>query len=86
MANMLLKDYLAATGETVEQFATRAQESPHTIGKLVRGERFPRIELARNIVTITNGRVTADDLLAAAEQFRAKPERDNDAPELAKAS
>lgn len=75
MSPMLLKDYLAATGETIDQFAARANESPHTIGKLVRGERFPRIELARNIVTITNGRVTADDLLAAAEQFRAKPEK-----------
>lgn len=69
---MLLKDYLAAVGETVDQFAARANESPHTIGKLVRGERFPRVELARRIVTITDGRVTADDLLAAAENFRAK--------------
>lgn len=63
---MLLKDYLASRGETVEQFAARVGESPHTIGKLYRGDRFPRVTLAKRIIAATEGNVTADDLLEAA--------------------
>jgi transcriptional regulator with XRE-family HTH domain len=68
---MLLKEYLAETGETIDQFASRVGESPHTIGKLYRGERFPRVDLAQRIRAATKGQVTADDLLAAAEAHRA---------------
>jgi len=66
MRVMLLKDYLAERGETVEQFAERVSESPHTIAKLYRGDRFPRLSLAQRIVAATEGNVTADDLMEAA--------------------
>lgn len=68
--DMLLKDYLATKGETVEQFAVRVGESPHTIGKLYRGDRFPRVDLAQRIIAATEGNVTADDLLEAAAARR----------------
>ena len=71
---MLLKDYLTQRGETVEQFAERVGESPHTIGKLYRGDRFPRVDLATRIIRATDGEVTADDLLAAAATRR-QPEK-----------
>lgn len=63
---MLLKEYLAQRRETVEQFAERVGESPHTIGKLYRGDRFPRLDLTQRIVAATGGNVTADDLMNAA--------------------
>lgn len=63
---MLLKDYLAQRGETVDQFADRVKESPHTIAKLYRGDRFPRLDLTQRIVAATEGNVTADDLMKAA--------------------
>jgi transcriptional regulator with XRE-family HTH domain len=71
-SGMLLRDYLAQSGETIDQFAGRVGESPHTIGKLYRGERFPRVQLAQRIVEATEGAVTADDLLEAASKFRSK--------------
>jgi len=68
---MQLKDYLSETGETIQQFADRVGESPHTIGKLYRGERFPRSALAKRIIAATEGKVTADDMLAATPESKA---------------
>lgn len=79
---MLLRDYLAQTGETIEQFAERIGESQHTLGKLYRGERFPRIELAKRVIAATGGEVTADDMLEQAHLYRAEQQ----VPKLAKAS
>jgi transcriptional regulator with XRE-family HTH domain len=71
-AVMQLAAYLAETGETIQEFATRIGESPHTIGKLYRGERFPRVELAQRIIAATEGKVTADDMLATADEYRSQ--------------
>lgn len=82
---MLLKDYIAERGETVEQFAERVGESPHTIAKLFRGDRFPRLDLAQRIISATEGRVTADDLLEAAVARNARTAEPDRAPTQAAA-
>ena len=69
---MLLKDYLTHRGETVEQFADRVNESPHTIAKLYRGDRFPRLDLTQRIIAATEGHVTANDLMTAAAARQAQ--------------
>lgn len=71
-ADMQLRDYLAQTGETIQQFAERIGESAHTIGKLYRGERFPRADTAQRIIDATKGSVTADDMLATAQKFQTR--------------
>jgi DNA-binding XRE family transcriptional regulator len=62
---MRLIDHLKTTGEKVDEFATRAGESPNTIRKIVYGQRQPSLPLAVKISALTKGAVSAADLVVA---------------------
>jgi len=60
---MRLIDYLREKGETVSDFARRAQEPESTIRKIVYGQRQPSLGLAVKITALTNEAVTAEDMV-----------------------
>ena len=62
---MRLLDHLKERGETVADFAKRAQEAETTIRKIVYGQRQPSLPLAVKIASLTAGAVTEADLLIA---------------------
>lgn len=76
---MQLKQYLAAHGLTIDGFAQAIEESPFTVGKLIRGDRYPRPELAQKIRDHTEGHVTADDFLEAVLARKAETAARSDA-------
>lgn len=61
---MTLSDYLAAAGETPNDFADRLGEARTTIRKIVYRTRQPSLQLAVKIVDATGGKVAHADLIA----------------------
>lgn len=66
LAGMKLIDYLKGNGETVSDFAARAEEPENTIRKIVYGQRQPSLPLAVKISELTGGAVTEAELLLPA--------------------
>lgn len=65
---MHLRDYLAEHDLSRDEFARRVGAgSALTVGKWIRGERFPRLAMIRRIEKATDGAVTANDFLTKPE-------------------
>lgn len=62
-----LKDYIAATGDTLTAFAARIGVSRRTLSRIIARERAPRPEIARRIVEATGGAVSMAALFGADE-------------------
>lgn len=64
LGDMHLRDYLAERNLTREEFARIVGAgSALTVGKWIRGERFPRHSMLLRIEKATSGKVTANDFL-----------------------
>ena len=58
---MNLSDYLSEAGLKPAEFADKLGVPPSTIGRLLNGERSPRLETIAKIEAATGGRVTVQD-------------------------
>lgn len=65
---MTLADYLAENGIKPATFAGTLGVPASTVTRILRGEREPRGATMRKIIAATDGKVAAEDLLAAPEQ------------------
>lgn len=62
---MQLRDYIAQGGISAAELASRLGVTREAIRRYATGERMPRRDMIRQIVEITGGQVTADDLASA---------------------
>jgi len=60
---MKLIDFLSEQGISQADFAGSIGVSPATVSRYITGDRAPSSIRVRKIKEVTNGRVTADDLL-----------------------
>jgi predicted transcriptional regulator len=65
---MTLEQYLTERKIKPVAFAASIEVAPSTITRILRGERTPRIELIGKIKSATDGLVTADDWMEAADR------------------
>ena len=64
---MTLDEYLTKTGQTEAQFSLLVGVKQSTINKWRRQQRLPRAQILAKIAKVTNGDVTANDLVNAFE-------------------
>ena len=62
---MKLHDWMKNELWSHERLAKQMSESTRTVEKWARGERYPRPHAQKKIIEVTNGLVTADDILEA---------------------
>lgn len=60
---MQLQEYMRNGYLSHEKLAKNLSESTRTVEKWARGERYPRPQAQRKIMEMTNGLVTANDML-----------------------
>ena len=61
----VIETYFKETGDTPAALAQRIGRSPSTITRVMRGERDPSMELARQIERGTEGKLTAEQFISA---------------------
>lgn len=61
---MDLAAYLQTKNQTPDEFAEDVRVSPNTIGRYIRGDRFPRADVMQRIVQATSGVVTPNDFFS----------------------
>lgn len=71
-----LATYFAESGENIAKLAEKIGRAPSTITRPLKGERNVSMNVARQIETATDGRVTAAQFIAIClEARRSQPER-----------
>lgn len=63
LLRMDLRTYLHEHGETVREFALRAERPVETVRNWVYRQKSPSLEAAAHVERLTNGRVTAAELI-----------------------
>lgn len=63
---MTLKDWLAAKGVSVPEFASRISRTPEAVRRYAAGERIPDRDTMPLIARETEGEVTANDFFGLA--------------------
>lgn len=72
---MQLADYLSRHGLTHQAFADLIGTTQVSVGRYIRGQRFPCRGVLARIKEVTGGAVTPDDFVAAAESRAVAAER-----------
>ena len=80
---MRLKAYLSLEGNSASKLAEEVGVAVSTITRAASGETLPNPPTRKRILDATRGKVTAGDLFAAHEEYLARPEPAQPAPEAA---
>ena len=69
---MQLRQYIHSNNISVNEFAASISVKRNAVYRYMRGESNPRHEIMCNILSVTNGQVTANDFYSSRNEHRGK--------------
>lgn len=68
---MHVKEYLEETGLTMEQLGDKIQRAQSIVSRLAARKHYPDPSTAVNLVVVSKGKITLDDLFDTPRKYRA---------------